>query len=77
MTWTAQQEAVADAASNFPKEFGLRGFPGKVFSVSRGASYFSDREGVMLYTYIREDGGQWAAFAKGSPSELRSQMVPL
>lgn len=72
-----QQEAVVKAAGEFPKEFGLLGFPGRVFSISRGASCFSDQEGVLLYTYILEDGGQWSAFVKCPTSELHSQMVPL
>jgi hypothetical protein len=72
--------AVEKAAAQFPAEFGLRAYPGKVFCISLSASYVSDYPAantIMLYTAIKTDKGGWAAFCKGTPSELRSQLVKL
>lgn len=60
----------------FPEQFGLRAFPGDVFCIAKGASYVTNDGQVWLYTY-RMVGGNWQAFAKGSPEELRRQVVPL
>jgi hypothetical protein len=61
----------------FPGEFGLHGFPGEVFRVSRTSSYVNDYGRVVYYTERRMPNGKWADFAKGSESELRSQMTSL
>lgn len=59
----------------FPKTFGLVGFPGKVFRISRSSSYISDNR-VVLYTQVLErSSNTWLDFAKGSESELREQLV--
>ncbi len=63
------------AIAKFPPTFGLRGFPGETFRVSRDSSYVSGGS-VMLYTEILR-GGIWLDFAKGTPAELRSQIVEL
>lgn len=67
-------QAVKDEAAKFPGEFGLRAFPGMTFRVSEAASYYSDSEGVMLYTEVKTEN-TWMAFCKGSPAELRKEMV--
>jgi len=66
------EKMVAEAAAEFPATFGLRRFAGK-FRISLEASYVG-AEGVMLYTQV-ERGGQWLDFAKGTPAELRAQVV--
>lgn len=81
------------AASAFPATFGLYAFPGEVFRISIGASFWSDRGhereygpgacGPMLYTQRQigpagEKGPrEWADFAKGSFDELRGQVTIL
>jgi hypothetical protein len=60
------------AAAEFPGIFGLRAFPGQRFVVNRSASYVS-RDEVMLYVYTA-DG---LAFSKGTPEELRREVVKL
>jgi hypothetical protein len=66
---------VTAAAAEFPEHFGLRAFPGKRFTISTAASYVSEREGVILYTAIQEEGGAWACFVKVTPAELRREIV--
>ena len=74
--------------ATFPTEFGLRGFPGKRFRISIGDSYVTQeqREGgapddykapaILLYTHVFSDErGEWLAFAKGTPSELRKEVT--
>ena len=86
MNWTSEQHLISVEYERFPLEFGLRGFPGGVFTISRAASYVNDRDEVMLYLYTKKrvqhkgDGNvreEWVAFAKCSPAELRDQMVAL
>lgn len=67
------KKKIADAVSQFPPEFGLRGFPGERFRVSLRDSYVSDGV-VMVYTE-RDAGGMWLAFAKGTVGELLGQTV--
>ncbi len=63
--------------STFPKEFGLRNFPGQVFSISKSASYYSDAYGLLLYTAVKNNDGSWSAFAKGTENEIRREVVKL
>jgi hypothetical protein len=79
-----EAELVAQAIAEFPAEFGLRSEPGKVFSISSSASYVSDAGGerhVELYVYVKSDKlapeRTWSAWAKGTASELRRQIIPL
>src|SRR5579862_385286 len=68
---------LAAAIAQFPKEFGLRNFPGETFKISPFHSYESDypKQGtIYLYTYVRR-GDAWEAFAKGTPEELRQEVV--
>ena len=74
LTYTQRQEAIKEAAKEFPGEFGLRGFPKSRFRVSLAASHFAFG-GVVLYTQILCDDGVWRDFAKGTPAELRAQVV--
>jgi hypothetical protein len=67
-------ERVADAIKQFPETFELRAFPGKMFRISPEASYINDYDGVTLYTQVLRDG-EWLDAVKGSPEELRRDMV--
>lgn len=80
LSYDEQKAAVAAEIAKFPSEFGLRGFRGERFRVSEAASYYSSSSGVVLYTERlerRDDASQWLSFAKGSPEELRAQVVRL
>lgn len=76
LTWDQEQEAVKKAAEAFPDEFGLRAFPGDTFSISLPASFYSEAYGVQLYVYVKRDD-KWLAFSKGTPEELRREVVSL
>lgn len=73
---------IDEAVASFPATFGLRAFPGKVFHIERSQCYWDngmlygkpDHEaGPMLYIFTGEEGG--LAFSKGSPAELRREIV--
>ena len=70
------RDAVKNAMGQFPSVFGLAGFPGEIFRISESHSYFNDSNVLMLYTE-RKSKGEWLSFAKGSVSELRSQVREL
>jgi hypothetical protein len=53
-----------------PKEFGLRAFPGKRFTVNKSASDLLGNP-QMLYIYTIEG----EAFCKGTKEELRKEMT--
>jgi hypothetical protein len=61
------------AIAEFPKTFGLRAFPGDRFAINRSASFESPRGSgrIMLYVFTAEG----KAFCKGSPNELRSEII--
>ena len=72
----ADQKVLRAELASFPDKFGLRGFPGDVFRCSETDSYV-DGLSIVIYTErIREDGA-WRAFAKGSPAEVRRELVRL
>lgn len=74
-----QENKVNRVIGSFPKEFGLRAYPGKRFHVSLSNSYFSDfpKPGTLyLYTEVLTSLG-WESFCKGTVSELQSQIVDL
>lgn len=70
-----ESEMVAQAISRFPKEFGLKSWPNKVFRLSQSASYISDNR-VMLYTVSLVDG-EWQSFCKCTEQELNNQLVKI
>ena len=75
-----EQKKIDEAIARFPKTFGLRGYPDEVFRISKSASYFTGygaSGSLMLYTERKNDKGQWNDFAKGTESELRSNVVPI
>ena len=70
--------AITEAIQKFPPEFGLRGFPGDTFRISRRHSYVSDLDRIpMLYVELKGDHDEWFSFAKGSVEELLAQVTPL
>ena len=75
-SWQEQQEMVEKAAERFPQVFGLRAYPNQEFRIELSASYFSDACGVQLYVFVLRDD-RWLDFCKGTPDELRAQIVPL
>lgn len=93
---TTERELIAEAIAAFPKEFGLRAFPGDTFRIEEGACYWDcgiiggepDHDpGPMLYTYIKRNPDKpmpafpverdWLSFSKGTPAELRREVVPV
>jgi hypothetical protein len=83
-----RQDALIDAAiARFPKEFGLKAFPGSRFRIERRESmwdtgYYHGKmdhpPGPILYVFVySDDDGKWLAFAKGTPDELVRTVVPL
>ena len=84
-------ELIRGEIAKFPAEFGLRAFPGKRFCFCEGDSYLTQApsaEGaapddyaapvVYLYTHIFDaERGEWLAFSKGTPAELRREVVAL
>lgn len=75
-----ESEMVAQAIAQFPKEFGLRAYPDKRFRISESASYVSSYpapDTIYLYTVILNDDGVWRCFCKGTPAELRRELVTL
>lgn len=74
MTNKEMESMVRDAAGDFPDEFGLKAFPGKRFKILLGQSYVSEGK-VLLYLGIKRASNQWEAFCKGTPAELRKEIV--
>ena len=66
---------VAEEAGKFPEVFGLRAFPGQKFTINKSASYESPFGSGNVLLYVFTEDGQ--AFSKGSPSELRREVVRL
>lgn len=69
-----QERLIREAAAQFPEGFRLRAFPNDVFSIDIAASFVSEGK-VLLYTAVWRDG-EWKAFAKGTISELKAQILP-
>ncbi len=82
MTAWKDRQAEVDAAieaitREYGDTFGLRAFPGDVFMISEGASFWCDRDKVLLYTYVWSiKQNKWLAFAKGTIEELKREIVP-
>lgn len=81
MTRSEQRDYIQKVADEFPKTFGLQGFPGETFRIGIRESYFVDNSPtpsstMYLYTQRLDAKGEWLDFAKGTPAELRRQVVP-
>lgn len=68
---------IAEVSATFPATFGLRGCPDCVFRILQRDSYVTNDGEVMLYTQIMdsEANNQWFDWSKGTPDELRRQIV--
>lgn len=78
MTYQEEQNLVKAEIAKFPKEFGLRAFRGKRFMIHDSASFYSQTYGVQLYAFIWDpEASRWEAFCKGTPEELRREVIPL
>ena len=75
MDYKAEQKMIDDAVAEFPEIFKLRMYPKDRFQISKSASYVLDGK-VILYVYVIRDG-QFRAFAKGTPKELRVELLEL
>ncbi len=74
LSWSAEQELIADTIASFPPEFELRAFRGRPCRLSRQSSYFSDGK-LVLVVQIKNPGCDWSDLAKGSVEELRREIV--
>ena len=75
-----EDQIIREAMAEFPEEFGLRRFPGEKFKIAPGACFvrdWDDPNSVMLYTARLCEDGTWKAFAKGTPAELKREVVKL
>lgn len=70
-------ERVKAAMRLFPEEFGLRAFPGRVFTIDETASFVNDAGVVMLYVFVKQDNGLCVSFAKGTVEGLWRGLVAL
>ncbi len=68
-------DAVKQAAAEFSGVFGLRAFPGQRFKINESASYESPYGSGKVQLYVFTEEGK--AFSKGSPAELRREVVKL
>jgi hypothetical protein len=64
-------EKIRREAARFPETFGLRSFPGGLFTINESASYVDSDGVVQLYVYT--DRGK--AFAKATVEELAALVV--
>lgn len=72
------QEKITAALAQFPKRFGLRGFPGDVFRCSETHSYVSEAGGevtVYLERLAPQLESHWLPFSKGSVAEIQRELV--
>ena len=66
--------AIITAASDFPRVFGLRGFPSDLFRISLASSFTKDGY-VILYTQrFNRATNEWSDFAKGTVLELEPEV---
>lgn len=69
-----QLKLIETEMAKFPPTFGLRAYPEFVFRVNHSDSYVRDNGEILLYTDVRHDG-KWKSFAKGTPAELRKELI--
>jgi hypothetical protein len=76
MTYHEEKENVTRIARSFPKQFGLRAFPGSTFTVSERKSYYSPDAGTQLVVQILKDG-RYHDFSRCHCDELTHEIRPL
>lgn len=67
---------VREHVSDLPETFGLKGFPGRIFTIVIQTSYINDKGQVVLYLAV-QDGQRWVSHSKATLDELRRQIVKL
>jgi hypothetical protein len=67
---------LAEVIASFPPTFGLYDYPDETFRVSERHSYKDPEGRYQIVTEVRTDTG-WTSFAKGTPGELRDQIVEI
>lgn len=82
-TWHENANKVYFAVkSTFPETFGLKNWDG-TFRIADESSYYAgaldakvvEEHHIMLYTQRLQPDGTWCDFAKGTPEELRREVV--
>jgi hypothetical protein len=78
-SFSEERELIEAAIARFPAEFKLPGLkPGQKARISKMASFVDDSGGLQLYTQVYfPDRDAWLDYARGTESELRSNMRPL
>lgn len=71
----SESEAIQEAISTFPIEFGLRAFPNATFRMSSRASYVHSGR-IFLYVECKREGW-WSLFTRATINEFRTQVLPL
>lgn len=81
-----EQQQVADAIASFPREFGLRAFPGKRFRIAHASSCFVSEGDVQIVVQVHDPihaqrigrGDEpWLDFGRNTPDHLRRELVTL
>lgn len=78
--WAEDRRKVREAIAEFPKEFSVRRFPDKRFTLVEEQSYMDDEGRPQLYVFIYDpefgrEGEDWHGFAKATPEELRREII--
>ena len=76
MTYQEEKENVTRIARSFPKQFGLRGYPSGIFTVSERKSYYSHDSGTNLVVQVLKDG-RYYDFSRCHCDELTHEIIPL
>lgn len=71
-----QSKQVQAAIESFPKTFGLRAFPGKVFRIAEDYCYESGDSGIQLVTEVQHED-KWLHFSRSSVEQLRQEVVKI
>ena len=74
------RKAISDLENDFGRLFGLKSFPGEVFSINPKSSYVRHYRGescVMVYVYRYDPSRGWLSFSKDSPAACRTQFLRL
>jgi hypothetical protein len=74
LSCTEQQQAIQKLINSFPETFGLKAYPEQTFRLSPRASFFNDKDQIMLYVQVKDYGNQWLDFAKDTEQGVRQQI---
>lgn len=88
--YTREKNDLREAIARFPKHFGLRAYPEKLFRIGVRESFVDDNGNPKLYTQVlahtqelpkleqrgcNPHGYSWLDFAKGTEEELTRQLT--